>query len=127
MSETLANETAAEAQSFRPLNVQRTNAAPSVKPPTYSAADAVSPIWASDGARVVVVAVVVNDFMSSSALEAMQTQKDFFWLLAVPGWEPTITKTSKTVAKIAKRRIGRTPDGGYGGGVIKVPQDYTLE
>jgi hypothetical protein len=68
----------------------------------------------------------VIDLISKAALEAMQTQKECFWLALARGLDPTTTNTSKTVAKIAKRRIGRPPDGGYEGGVIRVPLNYGM-
>ena len=92
----------------------------------YSAAEAVSASW--DGACAVVVAdVVVIDFIISAARDAMHAHRDLSWLLTARGREPTTTKRNRTVAKIAKRRIGRPPDGGYGGGVIRVPQNYAIE
>jgi hypothetical protein len=98
-------------------------AAPAIPPRYYSAADAVSTTCGCDGACVVVEAdIVVIDFMSNAAFDAMQTHKDLLWLLTALGREPTTTKRNRTVTKIAKRRIGRPLDGGYGSGVIKVPQ-----
>jgi hypothetical protein len=95
---------------------------PPVEQTNYSAADAVSTGLGCDGACAVVVAeVLVIDFISNSAFVAMQTQMDSFWLAAARGREPTTTRRNRTVAKIAKRRIGRPPDGRYGRGVINVP------
>jgi hypothetical protein len=69
------------------------------------------------------------DLISNAALEAMQAQKECFWLAAACGWEPTLTttKTSRAVTKIVKRRIGRPPDGGYEGGVMNVPLNNTVK
>jgi hypothetical protein len=90
----------------------------------YRAADAVSTTCGREGAcAVVVVGVLVIDLIKRAALVAMQTHSDFLELLTTRGREAalTTTRTSKKVAKIAKRRIGRPPDGGYGRPVIRVP------
>jgi hypothetical protein len=97
----------------------RISALPLVQPSIYSAADAVSEASGWDGACAVVVVVI--DRISNSAFEAMHTQKDLLWLLAARGREPATTRRNRTVAKIAKRRIGRPPDERYGRGDIKVP------
>ena len=65
--------------------------------------------------------------MIRAALDAMQAQKECLWLPAADGCEPMTTRTSRTVAKTAKRRMGRPPDGGYGRGVMKVPRDNTIK
>jgi hypothetical protein len=94
----------------------------------HSAAEAVSVREGWDGACAVVEPdVVVIDFIISAARDAMHAHRDLSWLLTARGRDPTTTKRSRTVAKIVKRRIGRPPDGGYGGGVIRVPQNYAIE
>jgi hypothetical protein len=76
-----------------------------------------------DGVGVFAAAtVVVIDFMINAAFEATQTHTDcLLALLALTarGWKPTTIRTTRMVTKIAKRRIGLPPEGGYGSGVIK--------
>jgi hypothetical protein len=125
-SEPQAKQAKAVAQSFHPLNFELPGGGAPVEPCIYSSADAVSATSGWDGACVVVVAdVVVIDFIIRAALDAMHTHRDLAWLLAARGREPTTTRRSRTVAKIAKRRIGRPPDGRYGRGVINVPLKTT--
>jgi hypothetical protein len=60
-----------------------------------------------EGAAVfVTTAVLVMDFSIKPARDGRQTHQDFFEELAFQGWEPAMTTVSRTVAKIAKRRMG---------------------
>src|ERR1700744_3813647 len=61
------------------------------------------------------------DFSINPARDGRQTQKSFVEPLWA-GREPMATMTSRTAAKIAKRRIGRSSGGRYGGCVMVVPQ-----
>ena len=105
---------------LHPFEFHLTDIALPVAPCIYLAADAVSARCGRHCARVVVVAaIVLIDFIINAAFDAMQTHMDSLWLPTARGWEPMITKTSRTVTKIAKRRIGRPPDGGFGRVAIK--------
>ena len=58
-------------------------------------------------ADVVLIAdTLVIDFSINLAREGTQTHMDLFDPPAFHGTEPPITRTSNTVEKIAKRRIG---------------------
>jgi hypothetical protein len=91
-----------------------------VTPSIYLAVDAV---WVRCGWHdfaCAVTAIVLIDFIINAAFDAMQTHMDSRWLSAARGWDSAMTtKTSRKVAKIAKRRKGRPPDGGFGRVAIK--------
>jgi len=54
---------------------------------------------------VLVAALLAKDFSIRPARDGRQTHHEFFGL-AFQGWEPAMTTASRTVAKIAKRRMG---------------------
>jgi hypothetical protein len=54
---------------------------------------------------VLVAALLVKDFSIKPARDGRQTHQDLFGL-AFHGWEPAMTTTRRTVAKIAKRLMG---------------------
>jgi hypothetical protein len=60
----------------------------------------------------------IADLRSSPARDGMQTQMDLASASPRRGVEPMATMVRKTAAKIARRRMGRSPDGGYGGCVM---------
>ncbi len=73
---------------------------------------------------VVTVGLLTMDFSINPTRDGTQTQKEPLALTRCAGREPTATMTIKTAAKIAKRRIGRSSGGRYGGCVMAVPQNF---